>query len=209
MFSGIIEDIGTVSGIRTSGASLDLDITTDLDGIAPGDSIAVQGVCLTVGGIKGNTLSFFVMGETCRLSSLPGLRPGARVNMERSLKAGDRIAGHFVTGHIDCLAHITRIAMRQGTYTVEVQVPRDKIGFLTSKGSVALDGVSLTVIRVGRKSFTVGLVPFTQNATTLGACRQGDKVNIEFDIFGKYCAYHAQKGSRAITEDFLKEHGFV
>lgn len=190
MFSGIIEELGEVKRISRRGAMalLEIGACSCSDNARIGDSIAVNGACLTlVQALKG-TLSFEVMPETMRRTDLGFLNPGNKVNLERALKVGDRISGHFVTGHIDTLGMIRKKAVSGGNLAIEIAVPQEYMKFILAKGSVCVDGISLTVAGKRSNTFSVFIIPHTLKNTTLGFKGPSDKVNIEFDILVKGAA---------------------
>lgn len=187
MFSGIVEELGQVKSIIRKG-SLNLftiEVKKVVEGTGIGDSIAVNGACLTVIKKEEYFLSFEVIPETLRVTNLGSLRISDKVNLERSLKIGDRLSGHFVTGHIDCIGIIRRKNYSGTSQCFEISVPGEFIKYILPKGSVSVDGISLTV--AGRKSnvFGVHIISHTLNNTTLGFKYPSDKVNIEFDILAK------------------------
>lgn len=210
MFTGIIREIGTVRGLGRSGSSRRLDVGSGAiyktAGI--GDSVAVNGVCLTLTGKNKNTLSFDVMDETLRKTALAVLADNDPVNLEGAVRADGAFGGHFVTGHIDCVGRIKEIK-KSGEFKISIEVPREFIHLLVEKGSVSMDGVSLTVGAIRNNAFDVYIIPHTLKATTLGSKKTGDALNIEFDIMGKYCARLFEKCSASrISEGFLREKGF-
>jgi riboflavin synthase len=154
-------------------------------------------------------LSFDVMEETVRRTALAGLRPGDAVNLEGSLKAGGGIDGHFVLGHVDCVGTVETIRKADDDFVMRLAIPAGFGHLVVEKGSVAVDGVSLTVGEAGDRAFSVYLIPHTLKETTLGSRKAGSSVNIEFDIIGKYIARLNAAGRHAITEDFLKSEGFI
>lgn len=213
MFTGLVVGMGDITAIqkRSGGAILSLrsDMLSPDAGI--GDSIAVNGVCLTV--VKKNMpeLSFDLSGETLSSTNLGGLKKGDRVNLEASLRAGSKIGGHFVTGHVDAAGRIRRKAQSGDMLTFEIEAPPGVIGFLVEKGSVAVDGISLTVVDILKDAFTLVIIPHTAKLTTLGFKGPGDTVNIEADILGKYVARFLQK-EPAKDERFtktLREEGYI
>lgn len=210
MFTGLIREVGSVARLGRSGDLHALEISCKLIGETAGigDSVAVNGVCLTVAARRQGVLSFDVMAETVGKTTLSGLKSGDRVNLEGALKAGGAFDGHFVQGHIDCVGSVKRIISRGDAFSMEVGFPPGSGHLVVEKGSVAIDGVSLTVCEVSDGAFTVHLIPKTLDATVLKSRLPGSAVNIEFDIVGKYVSRLAKQGARDITESFLKEHGF-
>jgi len=192
MFTGIIRHIGRVEDVRTSNIeegrsalTIIVDIK-DLDAKV-GDSIAVNGVCLTVVERDGSRFKFNLIGETIRRSSLGSLRVGDRVNIEPSLRAGDSIDGHFVLGHVDCMGMIVDKVEERDQVRMSIKVEnRELMRYIVEKGSIAVDGVSLTVVSTHNDVFTVALIPHTLNMTTLGLKDKNDKVNIEIDVLARY-----------------------
>ena len=195
MFTGIIEGLGVVKNIlRQANASLlQIEAVQAAQGAAIGESVAVNGACLTVVRIDGACLSFQAIPETLAATNLQYLKPGDKVNIERALKAGERISGHFVGGHIDCLGVIRSRKIVNGNLVLQVAVPEQFSRFLLPKGSIALDGVSLTLAQVKGNSFSVNIIPHTAKNTTLGLARASSRPNIEFDLLVKSAAQkHAQ-----------------
>lgn len=188
MFNGIVEEIGVVDALerRRNLSVLKVRARKVLQGTKLGDSIAVEGVCLTVTDKKKDVLAFDMMRETLDKTSLGRLRRGEKVNLERALKAGGRVSGHFVTGHVDDVGRIEGKVTAANYTELSVRLPSGLGKYIVPKGSVALDGVSLTVGKAGKKHFSVYLIPFTKQVTTLGAKKKGDWVNIETDILAKY-----------------------
>jgi riboflavin synthase len=190
VFTGIIEELGTVESLLDQGDAVRLTVRGPLvvSDAAPGDSICVSGVCLTVAERGAETFSTDVMAETLAKSSLGGLVPGARVNLERAVTAATRLGGHIVQGHVDGTGSIVGRAPSEHWDVVEIAYPARLAPYLVDKGSVTVDGVSLTVVTVDddQGTFTVSLIPETLARTTLGTKRQGDPVNLEVDVIAKY-----------------------
>jgi len=213
MFTGIIEDTGTIEAINSSMGSRVLSVKTPfgLENDKAGDSISVNGICLTMTAVNGNMFSADVSEETLKRTNLGELQTGSEVNLERALKVGDRLGGHIVTGHVDGLGRIDKREARGNSLYVRVQAERNILKLIVEKGSVALDGVSLTVNEVGENFFSVNIIPHTSGRTTITSRRSGDNVNIETDILGKYIQKLADssKEKRGLNLDFLNECGFV
>ena len=213
MFTGLIEDIGTVVSFSRRGAAGVLTISTALPvrEIALGDSIAVNGVCLTATSCAGTAVTFDVSPESLSCTTLGALKTGGKVNLERAMRLGDRMGGHIVTGHVDCIARLARISEVSGNHILEFTLPPETARYLIAKGSVAIDGISLTVNRAGTSDFSVNIIPLTRTATTLAGLKVGDAVNIETDIIGRYVERLLQPGSgnSGLTVKTLAENGFM
>jgi len=189
MFTGIVEDIGTVTEIKRRSKESTLSIAVnriDLNEVRPGDSISVNGACLTVTSLGGNTFTMDASRETLSRTNLGRLRAGSRVNLERSLRAGDRMGGHIVNGHVDGVGKLKAKKKRGKSIEFRFTVPEGLSKYIVEKGSVAVDGVSLTVNSAGGDEFAVNIIPYTLSETTFGGLRTGSRVNIECDIIGKY-----------------------
>ena len=211
MFTGIIQELGSVRRIERSGNIYRLDIRSNgiYKDVRIGGSVAVNGVCLTVVYKKKDVLSFDLMAETIRNTSFAGLKNNDRVNLERSLKAGETLDGHFVLGHIDCVGVIKNINKRGDDFMISIGFPGDFDRLAIEKGSIAVDGVSLTLSHAGKNTFDVHIIPHTLKSTTLSIKKTGDAVNLEFDILGKYIAKERDAGGRSrISEEFLRSKGF-
>ena len=188
MFTGLVEETGSVVGFTRNAAAWRLQIaaSTVLAGTALGDSIAVNGCCLTVAHLDAQHLFFDVLEETRRLTNFSALAVGAPVNLERSLRFDGKVGGHFVTGHIDGLGVVELFEPRGADHFLRVRAPTGSGRYLIHKGSVAIDGVSLTAAEVSGDAFAVWLIPHTLAVTNLRARRAGESVNLEFDLLGKY-----------------------
>lgn len=217
MFTGIVEELGELVGRDEAPDAARFAVRGPLvcSDARPGDSIAVNGVCLTVVEVDGGMFTADVIGETLRRSSLGPARPGDRVNLERAAKLGDRLGGHLVQGHVDGTGTlVSRTCPEQAAgdapwELVRVAIPDGLARYLVAKGSVTVDGVSLTVIEAGETEFSVGLIPTTREVTTLGLRRPGDLVNLEVDVVAKYVErlsspYRAQTGT-ALRDDAVEE----
>jgi len=186
MFTGIVAELGEVTGVEHHGDAAGLTIRGSTEGVALGESIAVNGVCLTVTGILGGTFTADVMGETLNRSGLGALTPGDPVNLERSVRLADRMGGHLVQGHVDATATIISRTPAGHWDQVRISLPGSIARYVVEKGSIAVDGVSLTVSALGDGWFEVGLIPETLKRTTLGTRKPGDVVNLEVDVIAKY-----------------------
>ncbi|MFA6357644.1 MAG: riboflavin synthase [Candidatus Omnitrophota bacterium] len=187
MFTGIIEELGRVKKLTCSLGVMLLEINAKeiLADIKLGDSVSLNGVCLTVVSMMDNSVSFEVMNTTFKNTNLGLLKINQQVNLERSLKVGDRISGHFVYGHIDCLGTVRKKSLRNGSIEFEISVPFEFMRYCLPKGSVSLDGISLTLAKVSTNTFTVCIIPHTLKNTTLNIKGPLDKLNIEFDMLVK------------------------
>ena len=219
MFTGIIEETGTVRNISLSGNSgrIQVGASVVLEGTKLGDSIAVNGVCLTVTSIDGRSFTADVMAETLRRSNLGQLRGGDLVNLERAMPAEGRFGGHIVSGHIDGTGTIAGMEKEGNATWVRIRTAAALLALIVEKGSIAIDGISLTVAQVGAEDFAVSIIPHTSANTTLLRKRIGDTVNLENDIVGKYVQRlvgqaqpqpQQQPHRSRITEEFLRENGF-
>ncbi len=212
MFTGIIQGFGTVRGLAKKGPEgrLEVDSALDLSDIKNGDSIAVNGACLTVTTRDGNRFSADVSAETLERTTLKGLRTGERVNLEKALRPTDFLGGHLVLGHVDAVGRIVEKTDRGSSIVFGFEIPRELGRYVVEKGSVAVDGISLTVNRCENNRFYVNVIPHTAGQTTLGFRKVADAVNIETDILGKYIEklLPGGKGGRGIDLAFLAEHGF-
>lgn len=188
MFTGIVEELGSVQAVTDLGDAARLSIAgpTVTSDARPGDSIAVNGVCLTVVDIVDGAFTADVMLETLRRSSLGSVAPGSPVNLERAARVDSRLGGHIMQGHVDGVATVSRVEPTENWTTVSFALPSDLARYVVEKGSIAVDGVSLTVVHVDDESFSVSLIPTTLAHTTLGTRRPGDVVNIEVDVIAKY-----------------------
>lgn len=198
MFTGIIEELGIVKSISRRGAIALLSINAQkvIEDAKIGDSIALNGACLTVAAIGKNSLSFELLSETSARTNLGKLKIGEKLNLERSLKVGDRLPGHFVTGHIDCVGTIRNKTHVSGNLCFEIVIPQEFLKFVALKGSVAVDGISLTVTNTRSNMFRVYIIPHTLQNTTLFFKGPSALVNIECDILAKYQSQHTSFSSR-------------
>lgn len=188
MFTGIVESRGSVTRleVRPEAIRMGIDAPGLMEGVSPGDSIAVNGVCLTVVDPSPEGFEADVMQETMQRSALGDLRPGGVVNLERAVRVSDRLGGHIVQGHVDCTGVVASIDPHEDWTVVRIDVPEDMTRYMVEKGSICVDGVSLTIVSVDGSGFTVSLIPTTIAETTLGSRTVGDRVNIEVDVLAKY-----------------------
>ncbi len=202
MFTGIVEETGTVAAIKPSSRSIELVVSANecARGTKIGDSIAVNGCCLTVTRIstaKGNCrFHFDLLEETWKRTSLSTATPGSHVNLERALAAGGRLGGHFVTGHIDGTGTITKWERQGADHILEISAPKEVRQYLVTKGSIAVDGISLTIAAVTRSGFRIWIIPHTFEVTALRQRQVGDPVNLEADLLGKYVRQMLRAGRR-------------
>ncbi len=215
MFTGIIEEMGTIRQIAkgTSSAVLTIEGEKIFDDLKLGDSVAVNGVCLTASSISGNSFTADVMHETLRRSSLGKLNIGSRVNMERAMPLNGRFGGHIVSGHIDGTGVITNIKTDDNAILYTVGTDPHLLRYIIPKGSIAIDGISLTVAELGETWFQVSIIPHTATETILSEKKVGDMVNLENDLIGKYVEklLHTEESKEiksSITEEFLIQNGF-
>lgn len=213
MFTGIISEVGVVRRVAPGGtARLEIEAPETAARAAVGDSIAVNGACLTVVGLIGAPPSLFAaqaMAETLDRTNLGKATPGSRVNLERALRLGDGLDGHLVQGHVDGRARLIELRPTAGSHVLTAELPDDGLTrFLAPKGSVALDGVSLTLIEVTGRRFCVGLIPHTARTTTLGALTPGWELNLEVDLLARYLDRLLGKRPGGLDRAFLTEHGF-
>lgn len=215
MFTGIIEEIGYVKRINQQSRSAQIEIKADkvLGDVAVGDSIAVNGVCLTVVAFDSQHFTADVMPETVSKTNLRELKPGSPVNLERALKLGGRLGGHIVQGHVDAVGTIVEKQILEIAIIYRIATEPELLQYVVPKGSVAIDGVSLTVVDVFQDSFTVSLIPHTAHETVLGEKKPGDRVNLESDIIGRYVKHLMNRNHgeerQALNLSFLAEHGFI
>ncbi len=207
MFTGIIEEIGTVKTAQTGRLTVSAHLV--LEDAHLGDSICISGACLTVVRLDNDAFSVDIVPETQRRTTLGELRAGAAVNLERAMPVGGRFGGHFVQGHVDSVAKIASMTPQGGATVVRFSAPPEVTKYIVEKGFVAIDGVSLTVTQRASDSFNISLIPFTAEHTTLGRRRVGDGVNIEVDILAKYVEQLSRRDGSAINAAFLAEHGFL
>jgi riboflavin synthase len=209
MFTGLIECTGLIIAIR-SGA-LEISSALPLNEISTGDSVAVNGACLTITSIRNNTLSFDISPETVMRTTFGMMQPGSKVNLERAMKLGGRLDGHLVTGHIDCIGELATVQYMDNAILLQFNLPKEQARMLVEKGSVAVDGISLTVNSVTDNGFSVSIIPHTLAKTTLSEIGTGKKVNIETDILGKYIArlIAPETVTGGLTLNKLMQNGFI
>ena len=188
MFTGLIEDIGKVVAARATehGVQLEIAAPGTAKQVRAGQSIAVNGCCLTLTSRRGDRLTFDLLEETLARTNLRDLRPNSQVNLERALRADGRLGGHFVQGHVDCVSRIMAFDKKGPDFRLEIELPKEFAPYVASKGSIAVNGISLTVADILPKRFVAWIVPYTKRHTNLDCAKTGDLVNLEFDILAKY-----------------------
>lgn len=212
MFTGIIEEIGTVKQVQNGSSACVLTVSakTVLSDVHIGDSIAVNGTCLTVCRSDGSSFSADVMPETMRRTNLGRLRTGSRVNLERALPANGRFGGHIVSGHIDGTGTVKKLEREENAVWITVSADVSLLRYIIEKGSVAIDGISLTVARVTQQDCSVSVIPHTAQETTLLSRRSGDAVNLECDLIAKYTEKLIRPQQQScISAEFLAQNGFL
>lgn len=209
MFTGLIEEIGTIEAVKRGARSAVLVVRGDkiFSDLKVGDSVSTNGVCLTATAINGKTFSADVMNETLSRSGLGKLRSGSHVNLERAMAADGRFGGHMVAGHVDGTGKIIHIRRDDNAIWYTISASAEIMRYIVEKGSVAIDGISLTVAAAGREDFSVSVIPHTAQETTLAEKKIGDAVNLENDMVGKYIEKFVSKKS-GIDEAFLQRYGF-
>lgn len=216
MFTGIVEELGTIKSMGRGAKSIKLTMGADLvlEDVKIGDSIAVNGICLTVTEFSKSQFTVDVMAETLQRTNLGKLKAGARVNLERALRLSDRLGGHIVSGHIDGVGTIINQQQVDIALLTEIKAPPEVLKYVVKKGSVAIDGISLTVVDYSSDSFTVSLIPHTAKLTTLGFKKTGDEVNLEGDMLVKYmerlmAGKKDNPVAKGLSMDFLAGNGFI
>ncbi|KPK41569.1 MAG: hypothetical protein AMJ78_05165 [Omnitrophica WOR_2 bacterium SM23_29] len=212
MFTGIVEELGVVEKLEKSKVPSVLTIRAEkiLEGLKKGDSVSVNGVCLTVVGVGKDRFLVETIEETLAKTNLKDIRQGKKVNLEGALKAGGKISGHFVTGHVDGVGTLVKKEERKEEILIEVKAAQEILNGIVYKGSIAVDGISLTVAETSPNSFSVYIIPHTAKVTTLGFKGVGEEVNLEIDILGKFVKkFSNQNKPSKITEEFLREKGLI
>ena len=211
MFTGIIQKVGEIVALQRSGGAghLTVNAGTWAPPVALGESIAIEGVCLTVAQISGEVLHFDVLEETLAKTTLGGKRPGDGVNLERAVRSGDFLGGHIVSGHVDGTGTIRSIGHTGADRVVEVACDGELLQGIVPKGSITLNGISLTVVEVRADAFTVHIIPHTWEHTSLSSAKPGDALNLETDIIGKYVQRHLAARSAPLTMEQLRAAGFA
>jgi riboflavin synthase len=211
MFTGLVEGVGNVVRLASKGGGKEITIRvpSSLESLNPGDSLSLSGACLTVVKANKEEVVLEAIPETLSRTTLAGLKIGSKLNLERAILAGSRLGGHFVQGHVDGVGVIQAIRRKGESSEIEVQAGLEIMKYLVEKGSVALDGVSLTLVSISPDSFKVALIPHSQKHTTLGNWQVGDEVNIEVDLLSKYVERFLKPEKKStITPEWLAEQGF-
>jgi len=212
MFTGLIEEIGRIQRIESFGGGSRIAIAADqvLSDLKLGDSVAINGVCLTVVARSESAFQVEAVAETLRRSTLGLLHQGDAVNLERALRADSRLGGHFVQGHVDGIGEVISLAAKDPGYWLEIKLADKSLPYVVEKGSIAIDGVSLTIAQVEADRIAIALIPHSAQATTLSGKRSGDKVNIEYDILAKYVGRFLGLGTKetSISDELLKQWGY-
>lgn len=212
MFTGIIEEIGKIRklSINGTGSRIEIECSKVLNGTKIGDSIAINGCCTTVTELGTNYFCADISSETLRVTNFSSLKSSMPVNLERALTPSSRMGGHIVQGHIDCVGKLVHIEKLSEFYNLSFEIPEDDIKYAVKKGSIAINGVSLTVAGVYGNIVKIAVIPHTWQNTTLQYLKSGDNVNIETDILGRYIEnFLSASNNNTITEDFLAENGFI
>ncbi len=213
MFTGIVQDVGRIAAVKSHGDNILITVQSRIvdETAVVGDSVAISGVCLTATFLDfaSHSMTVSAVEETLRRTTIGQLRANSRVNLEMSLRPTDRMGGHFVQGHVDTVGKCESIEVKEGSWVVGVSFPSEFQELVVEKGSIAIDGVSLTAYEVSETSFKVSIIPHTLSATTFNELKTGDPVNLEFDILGKYVQRMLQKSTdRGLTMERLKNYGF-
>lgn len=207
MFTGIVEEVGKISSVSPRALAISSDKVRN--GLELGSSVSVNGVCLTVTGFSSGVFTVDVMPETMERSNLSLLSVGDSVNLERSLAFGGPMGGHMVQGHIDATGRVASLRRDGEAVIMTFEAPQEVMRYIVEKGFIAVDGISLTVMARSEDSFQVSVVNFSRQNTILGSRRVGDRVNLEVDIIAKYVEQFSRQRREAITEGFLRQHGFI
>lgn len=218
MFTGIVKDVGTIAGVHKKGAGLRIAVRynneQEFSDLAIDESVAINGVCQTVVALGDKAFDVDTVEETLKKTTMSSFSAGRPVNLERALRPVDRLGGHFVQGHVDCVGTVIGVHDLGGSAEIRIGFPEEFQPFIVPVGSIAIDGVSLTVANIEENSFTVAIIPYTFENTTINNLKEGDRVNLEFDILGKYIARqqellrNSERGSGKITESWLSDLGY-
>ena len=218
MFTGIVKDVGKIAGIRSQGSGLRITVRysneREFSDLAIDESVAINGVCQTVVALGDRTFDVDTIEETLKKTTLGFFAAGFPVNLERALRPSDRLGGHFMQGHVDCVGTVLGVYDLGGSREIRIDFPEEFQPFIVPVGSIAIDGISLTVANIKENSFAVAIIPYTFENTTINNLKDGDRVNLEFDILGKYIARqrellkNSEGSSGKITESWLSDLGY-
>lgn len=212
MFTGIIKGKGEIAAMQRVGGDVRLSVRSDalpFSDYEVGESIAVNGVCLTAVALREDGFDTDVSNETLDVTALGGLGEGSTVNLEPSLSLGERLGGHIVSGHVDCVGTVTRLDRDARSLRITIEIPADYVRYVAKKGSVCVDGVSLTINAVSGNAFEINIIPHTADVTVIGEYRVGTRVNIEVDLLARYLEQLLSGNSGGLDKDFLREHGYA
>ena len=212
MFTGIIAAMGKIEAVQPKGGDLSLQVATqqlDLTDVALGDSIAINGVCLTVVSIDASKLSFDVSRESLERTSLGTVKTASTVNLEKALAVGERLGGHFVSGHVDGLGSVLSMKASARSTQFRIAIPAGLERYIAEKGSICIDGVSLTVNKVGEQWFEVNIIPHTMQETIISSYQIGTKINLEVDLIARYLERLLPDTDTSVSRDTLLKHGFI
>jgi len=210
MFTGLIEETGTIREVRTEGGARRITVGASriMEGLKIDDSVAINGCCQTVIDVGRDRFTVVAVEETLRKTTLGTFAPGLEVNLERALRVGDRLGGHFVQGHVDCVGHIVERHARESSWIFRIEFPEEFAGLVIPVGSIAIDGVSLTAAEADATRCMVSIIPHTYQVTTFNRLNVGDRVNLEFDMVGKYIRNFVQPARAGLTGERLRELGY-
>ena len=212
MFTGLIEEIGTIEQIQKHRGTLRFTISVKevVKDLAIDDSVALNGVCLTVVEFSKSNFQVEAVEETLNKTTFGSLKKGSQINLERSLRFSDRMGGHFVQGHVDAVGEVAAVQRQEGGVLLSIKLPAHLLKYVISEGSIAIDGVSLTIARLKENQITISLIPHTLEKTTLANLKVADKVNIEVDLIGKYVERILTRPNQSkISEEWLEERGYL
>lgn len=212
MFTGLVEELGEIEAARTTFSGMELSVRAKivLQELAMGASIAINGVCLTVKNLSMNAFQVDMVQETIKCTTFSTIKPGTKVNLERALLVGSRLGGHLVQGHVDCIGTISRLSLQSGEWILGIRLPEAYAKYVISKGSIAIDGISLTVAACAKDQFQVAIIPHTWENTNLSTLNIGATVNLEVDVIGKYVErlLNPYKEAEGLTMERLKSFGY-
>lgn len=210
MFTGLIEETGTIREVRTEGGAKRITVGARkvMEGLKIDDSVAINGCCQTVVAVDHDRFTVVAVEETLRKTTLGTFTPGLEVNLERALRVGDRLGGHFVQGHVDCVGRVIERHVRESSWIYRIEFPEEFSSLVIPVGSIAIDGVSLTAAEAAANRCMVSIIPHTYQVTTFNRLNVGDRVNLEFDMVGKYIRNFVQPPQSGLTEERLRQLGY-